>query len=68
MTEEQIANMVESMDDFELAPPRDLSYHFSGVTNQRVASKIKQFYKYFTIPGIANLAGGQRKRVTKLEY
>ncbi|KAK5088136.1 hypothetical protein LTR05_002353 [Lithohypha guttulata] len=50
--------MVENMDNFELAPPVDLSHHFSAVTKRRVASKIKAFYKYFTIPGIANLAGG----------
>ena len=43
----------------ELAPPEDLSRHFSRVTNHRIASKIKQFYKYFAIPGIGQLAGGQ---------
>ncbi len=42
----------------ELAPPADLSHHFSRVTRHRVASKIKDFYKYFAIPGIGNLAGG----------
>jgi hypothetical protein len=41
-----------------LAPPLDLSHHFSTVTKNRVASEIKQFYKYFSIPGIGNLAGG----------
>ena len=45
-------------ESFELAPPRDLSNHFSATTKQREASKIKAFYKYFQIPGIANLAGG----------
>jgi len=42
----------------ELKPPLDFSYHFSRVTKARKESSIKQFYKYFTIPGIANLAGG----------
>lgn len=60
--------MVENMDNFELAPPSDLSHHFSGVTNQRVASKIKQFYKYFSIPGIANLAGGQHVQLLDATY
>lgn len=46
------------IDNFELSPPLDLSHHYSEVTKQRVASKVKQFYKYFTIPGIGNLAGG----------
>lgn len=39
-------------------PPLDLSYHFSRVTAAREESKLKQFYKYFQIPGIGNLAGG----------
>lgn len=42
----------------ELPPPLDFSHHFSEVTKRRNASKIKQFYKYFSIPGIGNLAGG----------
>jgi DNA-binding transcriptional MocR family regulator len=36
----------------------DLSHHFSRVTKARKESSIKEFYKYFTIPGIGNLAGG----------
>lgn len=39
-------------------PPLDFSYHFSRVTKNRKESSVKQFYKYFQIPGIANLAGG----------
>ncbi|TVY51850.1 Aromatic amino acid aminotransferase [Lachnellula cervina] len=39
-------------------PPLDLSHHFSRVTAARQESKIKEFYKYFQIPGIGNLAGG----------
>ncbi|MCJ1381994.1 hypothetical protein MMC17_005106 [Xylographa soralifera] len=38
--------------------PVDLSHHYSRVTKNRAASSIKDFYKYFAIPGIGNLAGG----------
>ena len=38
--------------------PKDLSHHFSRTTMARQASSIKQFYKYFSIPGIGQLAGG----------
>lgn len=40
------------------APPLDLSHHFSYPTKHREASSVKDFYKYFQIPGIGNLAGG----------
>jgi hypothetical protein len=40
-------------------PPLDFSHHFSRVTKARQESKIKEFYKYFLIPGIGNLAGGK---------
>jgi hypothetical protein len=39
-------------------PPLDLSHHFSDVTRHRLASKMKEYYKFFMIPGIGNLAGG----------
>lgn len=39
--------------------PVDLSHHLSRSTKARQASSIKQFYKYFSIPGIAQLAGGE---------
>jgi DNA-binding transcriptional MocR family regulator len=39
-------------------PPKDLSHHLSRNAKSREASAIKQFYKYFTIPGIGQLAGG----------
>jgi hypothetical protein len=42
----------------EKPPPLDLSHHFSEVTKRRTASKIKQAYKFFQIPGILNVAGG----------
>lgn len=49
--------------DTATAPPRhaplDLSRHFSKTTRNRKESSIKDFYKYFAIPGIANLAGGE---------
>lgn len=38
--------------------PKDLSHHLSRATKARSASAIKQFYKYFQIPGIGQLAGG----------
>lgn len=38
--------------------PIDLSHHVSRSTKARDASQIKKFYKYFQIPGIAQLAGG----------
>lgn len=38
--------------------PKDLSHHLSRSTRSREASSIKQFYKYFAIPGIGQLAGG----------
>ncbi|KAF2198808.1 PLP-dependent transferase [Delitschia confertaspora ATCC 74209] len=38
--------------------PVDLSHHLSRTTRARQASSIKEFYKYFQIPGIGQLAGG----------
>ncbi|KAI1339067.1 aromatic amino acid aminotransferase [Xylariaceae sp. FL0016] len=38
--------------------PKDMSHHFSYVTRTRQPSKMKEYYKYFLIPGIGNLAGG----------
>jgi DNA-binding transcriptional MocR family regulator len=40
------------------AEPKDLSHHLSRTTKLRQASSVKQFYKYFAIPGIGQLAGG----------
>ena len=42
----------------QLPEPIDLSHHYSKVTKNRNASSVKDFYKYFRIPGIGNLAGG----------
>ena len=41
-----------------LPPPLDLSRFYSRTSKRRAPSQIKQFYKYFQIPGIQNLAGG----------
>lgn len=38
--------------------PLDLSHHLSRISKNREPSKVKDFYKYFGIPGIGNLAGG----------
>ncbi|KAI1853776.1 hypothetical protein JX266_001760 [Neoarthrinium moseri] len=38
--------------------PKDMSHHYSDVTKARVPSKMKEYYKYFLIPGIGQLAGG----------
>ncbi|KAI4253548.1 MAG: hypothetical protein L6R42_007539 [Xanthoria sp. 1 TBL-2021] len=42
----------------EIPKPLDLSHHYSRVTKNRDASAVKDFYKYFGIPNIGNLAGG----------
>lgn len=42
----------------ELPDPVDLTHHLSRSTKAREASSVKKFYKYFAIPGIAQLAGG----------
>lgn len=43
----------------ERLPPIDLSHHYSRTTRNRNASSVKDFYKYFRIPNIGNLAGGE---------
>ncbi|KAI0122890.1 aromatic amino acid aminotransferase [Xylariales sp. AK1849] len=52
--------MEESIHAIEMAKPlpKDMSHHYSDVTKARVPSKMKEFYKYFQIPGIGQLAGG----------
>lgn len=45
--------------DGEKPLPVDLSHYFSEVAKRRLPSKIKAYYKFFQIPGIKNLAGGQ---------
>ncbi|KAJ5280354.1 hypothetical protein N7478_005726 [Penicillium angulare] len=38
--------------------PLDLSHHYSYTAKNRIPSSVKSFYKYYSVPGIANLAGG----------
>ncbi|KAI1647217.1 PLP-dependent transferase [Daldinia loculata] len=38
--------------------PKDMSHHYSDVTKARAPSRMKEFYKYFLIPNIGQLAGG----------
>ncbi|GJC93554.1 aromatic amino acid aminotransferase [Colletotrichum higginsianum] len=47
-----------AMDHSSKRPPLNLEHHFSMVTQRRTPSKMKEYYKYFEIPGIGNLAGG----------
>ncbi len=39
-------------------PPLDLTHLFSETTKRRFPSKMKEYYKFFQIPGIGNLSGG----------
>ncbi|KAJ5689228.1 hypothetical protein N7462_003620 [Penicillium macrosclerotiorum] len=41
-----------------IAPPVDISHHFSFAAKNRTPSGVKSFYKYYLIPNIANFAGG----------
>lgn len=47
-----------TMTEATAPPPLDLSHHLSYATKNKKPSSVKDFYKYFTIPGIANLTGG----------
>ena len=38
--------------------PKDFSHLYSETTKHRLPSKMKEYYKFFQIPGIGNLAGG----------
>ena len=53
-----MASPPESRDGDVAPPPLDLSHHWSQVANHRTMSSMKRFYKYFQIPGVANLAAG----------
>ena len=50
----------------EAKPPVDLSHHYSRTTKNRNPSSVKQFYKYFQIPGIGQLAGGEFGQASKI--
>lgn len=49
-------------------PPKDFSYYYGDIAKGRAASSFKQFYKYFAIPGIANVAGGEFSTVKLLKF
>jgi hypothetical protein len=51
-----------SSDPSSFPEPVDLTHFLSRSTRAREAAAIKKFYKYFTIPGIAQLAGGTYMR------
>jgi hypothetical protein len=53
------AIMAAQTEAAELSPPADLTHFFSRTAKKRHPSEVKRFYKYFTIPGIQNLAGGK---------
>ncbi|OAA67038.1 aromatic amino acid aminotransferase [Niveomyces insectorum RCEF 264] len=42
----------------ELPPPLDLTHLYAETTKLRLPSKMKEYYKFFQIPGVGNLAGG----------
>ena len=42
----------------------DLTHHYSEVTKNRQPSAIKEYYKFFKIPDIGNLAGGKHQDPT----
>ena len=61
MIEDSIAGLDDVLrlrDSPAAPPPVDLSQHYSESTKLRVPSKMKEYYKFFAIPGIGNLAGG----------
>lgn len=42
--------------------PKDFSHYYSVTTAHRIPSKMKEYYKFFRIPGVGNLAGGKFPR------
>lgn len=48
-----------SVDEENKPAPRDFSHYYSVITNHRFPSPMKQYYRFFSIPGIGNLAGGK---------
>lgn len=44
--------------DMSRPRPKDMSHHFSDVSLARAPNKMKEYYKFFLIPGIGQLAGG----------
>jgi hypothetical protein len=49
--------MAETMDP--KPEPIDLSHHLTAMTRNREVGNMKRFYKYFIIPDIQNIAGGE---------
>lgn len=56
--QEQSALAAHPSETAEQPAPIDISHHYSKTTKERKISGVKDFYKYFRIPGVANLAGG----------
>jgi hypothetical protein len=52
----------------EKPAPKDMSHHFSDVTKARKPNEMKRFYKFFSIPGIGNLAGGTYSHVLQWQF
>ena len=46
--------------------PRDLTHLYAETTKLRLPSKMKEYYKFFQIPGIGNLAGGESLPLTNV--
>ena len=44
--------------DMSRPRPKDMSHHFSDVSLARAPNKMKEYYRFFQIPGIGQLAGG----------
>ena len=51
--------MASSSDMSEKPLPLDFTHLYSETTKHRKPSKMKEYYKFFQIPGIGNLAGGR---------
>lgn len=47
--------------------PKDFSHYYSITTNHRIPSAMKEYYKFFQIKGIGNLAGGTSSCYLMLE-
>jgi hypothetical protein len=37
----------------------DLSHHFNAAVRSRTPNPLKSLYKYFQVPGMSNIAGGE---------
>lgn len=50
--------------DLDKPLPLDLSHLYSEVSKRRIPSKMKEFYRFFQIPGVGNLAGGTYSEIS----